>query len=647
MPKFLSTLVVIFLLISSCSAQKNYKYSVTSKKAISHFQLALRHYDYSKHLQCLAELKLALKADPDFVEARTLMGDTYVDLKKYEDATKQYKLAIQLNADFFPRNYLNLAKAEMKIHQFDSAIVNINEFLSFDNISEKDKAFSNALIQDCEFGSNLVQNPVPFNPINLGENINTANSEYHPSISVDEQMIVFTRLSPNLERNEFNRAKLQEDFYVSRNDSIEWQQAVPIGPPINTKQNEGAQCITPGGNAIYFTACNRIQNIGGTSCDIYYSQRVGETWTKPFNLGEPVNSERWDSQPSIASDGITLYFNSARSGKGKQDLWKSVRDKNGNWSEPANLGDVINTPGNEMSPFIHPDGKTLYFASDGHRGLGGTDLFISRLDKDGNWSTPKNLGYPINTAGEEKSLVVSASGETAYYASDREGGMGSLDLYKFALHEEIKPSVISFLKGTVYDALSKEPVGAYFEVINLNTGNTEATTSSDITTGAFLISLPTENDYALNVTAKGYLFYSENFSLSNKNSEINPKLMEILLKKVKVGESIVLKNIFFEIDSYELTKQSIPELEKLHAFLLNNPTVKIEIGGHTDNTGSETHNQKLSENRAKAVHQYLISKSIDSSKITFKGYGSSHSIADNSTEPGRAKNRRTEFKILK
>ena len=186
MPKLLATLSLLFLLISSCSAQKNYKYSVKDKKAINHFELALRHYDYSRHLQCLAELKLAVKEDPKFVEARTLMGDTYVDLKKYENAVAQYKNAIQLNANFFPRNYLNLAKVQMKIHHFDSAIVNINEFLSFDNISEKDKNASKALISDCEFGAVLVRNPVPFNPINLGENINSTNNEYHPSISVDE-----------------------------------------------------------------------------------------------------------------------------------------------------------------------------------------------------------------------------------------------------------------------------------------------------------------------------------------------------------------------------------------------------------------------------------------------------------------------------
>jgi outer membrane protein OmpA-like peptidoglycan-associated protein len=313
---------------------------------------------------------------------------------------------------------------------------------------------------------------------------------------------------------------------------------------------------------------------------------------------------------------------------------------------PVNLGPAINTPMDETAPFIHADGKTLYFASDGHPGLGGKDLFYSTLLKDGNWSEPTNLGYPINTYADEINILISASGTTAYFSSDIDGGYGGLDLYYFTLDERLRPTPVTYLKGTVKDAASKQPLEAHIEMIDLETNQVITATQSDPKTGEFLACILTGTNVMLNVSHPYYPFYSENFQLKKDYTELKPYLKDIELHKPDVGNTFILRNIFFDFDKSELKPESFVELNSLVFYLKENNLLKIEIGGHTDNQGSAEYNQNLSLARARSVYSYLISKGIESSRLSYAGYGMSVPITDNNSEEGRASNRRTEFKVV-
>ena len=484
---------------------------------------------------------------------------------------------------------------------------------------------------------------MPFVPKNLGDSINTEFDEFVNGITADGERLYFTRWDPRtkLLGSEEN---YNEEFYVSSRVDSSWRKALNLGPPVNSEGNEGALSISPDGNLIFFAACNRDDGLG--SCDIYQSKRIGKHWSEPENLGEKVNSPQWDSQPSFSSDGKTLYFASKRpGGKGSSDIWKTVRNSDGSWNTPVNLGDSVNTTAEEMAPFIHADDQTLYFSSKGHLGLGGYDLFFTRKKADGSWQKAVNMGYPINTSADEITLVINAKGDLAYISSDKLGGKGKQDIYQFPLYKDARPLMTTYFKGIVFDEETKAKLSAHFELIDLTTRKTVAESQSDRITGEFLLVLPTERNYALNVSLNGYLFYSDNFMLTGINSKSDPFIRNIPLKPIKIGEAVVLKNIFFDTDKFILKDESVAELEKLLMLLKKNPSLKIEISGHTDNVGSAEHNHELSRNRAKAVYDYLVQQQIAPARLSYEGYGFDKPIDDNSTEPGRANNRRTEFRV--
>jgi outer membrane protein OmpA-like peptidoglycan-associated protein len=397
---------------------------------------------------------------------------------------------------------------------------------------------------------------------------------------------------------------------------------------------------------LFFTGCNRPQGMG--SCDIYISRREGKEWSKPFNIGAPVNTPGWESQPSLSADGRTLYFVSTRSGGvGGYDIWKSELKDGGEWSAPINLGPTINTPYDEQSPFIHPDDQTLYFSSNGWPGLGNKDIFMSRKNNaTGNWQTPLNLGYPINTFGEESSLTISSNGRTAFFASDQKGGFGGMDIYSFELPEKLRPNLVTFVKGQVFDKDSNEPLDGTIQIINLNTGKAVYDDVADLESGEFLATMVVGNTFALNVSKAGYLFYSENFSLKDQKSN-TPYLIKVPLQKITIGGMVTLNNVFFDTNKFDLLPESKVELQQLISFLQKNPKVAIEISGHTDNVGEDRKNMLLSENRAKAVYSYLIANKINASRLTYKGYGETRPAGENDTEEGRQRNRRTEFSITR
>ena len=494
-------------------------------------------------------------------------------------------------------------------------------------------------IENCKFAVEALKNPVPFTPVNLGDSVNTTDDEYWPSITADGQTLMFTRQVSTGR----SVPKTQEDFYISHLENGKWRKAVNAGYPLNTSQNEGAQTISSDGRFMYFTACDRPDGVG--KCDIYYSSFDGKNWSVPFNIGPPVNTRAWESQPSISANGRMLFFASNRPGGfGGMDLWYSILNDDGKWSIPVNLGKTINTPGDEMSPFIHFDGRTLYFSSNGRVGMGGFDIYITRMNDDTTWTEPQNLGYPINTYNDEMGLIIDASGQKAYFSSKRDDIHGK-DIYSFSVYESIRPDPVSYFKGKVYEKGTGKLLRATYELVNLITGHIVVSNTTD-NAGTFLVCLPPDHNYGLNVSKPGYLFYSDNFMLQGIHSATEPFIKRIDLSPVRAGEKLVLTNVFYEFDSWKITKESYPELNKLAMLLSDNKDVTIEIDGFTDAIGTDAYNLDLSEKRARSVMNYLVVKGIRAERLRYKGFGATSPIGDNVTYDGRKLNRRTEIRII-
>jgi flagellar motor protein MotB/tetratricopeptide (TPR) repeat protein len=635
--------LVMNLLFLAAHAQTGL--STTSRKAAKAYESAEMAFRFEEYRKAEQLLKEAVDADPVFFEAFILLGELYEQTKADTNAIDAYRRAVEIAPDKHPAAYFYLASLEFSNGMYEFALTHYEAYLSYQGIQEKNRKLAKKNVLNCRFAIEALKNPVPFTPVNLGSNINTAANEYFPCLTADNQTLLFTRLV----RDPQSYTGRQEDFYTSTRKENEWQLAKSIGSPINTTYNEGAPTLSADGNILIFTACESVHGYGpGRSgygrCDLFISERIGASWSAPLNLGHPVNTRHWESQPSISSDGRSLYFVSNRDGY--YNIYVTLMDEDGNWTEPEKLGKNINTDGYEGSVFIHPDNQTLYFSSDGHVGMGGLDIFMSRRDSTGEWGPPVNLGYPINTHRDENSILVSADGMLAMFASDREEGYGGLDLYAFDLYEEVRPRFVTYLKGIVYDEKTGEKLHARFELTDLMNGEVAVRSFSNTGSGEFLVSLPTDRDYALTVSKDGYLFFSENFNLSGVHLTSDPFLKDIPMKPIQAGETVVLKNIFFETDKFDLKESSLVELRKLLDFMNYNPGIRMEIGGHTDNVGTDEYNLRLSQNRAKAVHDYLISAGIKPERLVYKGYGSSYPIDSNELEEGRANNRRTEFKVI-
>ncbi|HYK75988.1 MAG TPA: OmpA family protein [Daejeonella sp.] len=585
--------------------------------------------------KAIEQLKLALEADPNFAAAQQQLGDIYRRLSDYNNAKESYRKVLEIDAELTPLTYFGLAESELNTGEYAEALQHFQKYAGFPGLSDQSKKLVDKFIADCEFSIEAIKHPVNFNPVNLGSGVNTKDQEYLPVVTADEETLIFTR-----------QARQNEDFYKSIKKDGVWIKSEYLSDNINTTMyNEGAQCISPDGLYMFFTGCNRPDGLG--RCDIYVSKREGKNWSKPFNIGPPVNTPGWESQPSLSADGKTLYFVSTRpGGYGGYDIWKSDLKADGSWSNPVNLGPEINTPYDEQSPFIHPDDHSLYFSSNGWPGLGNKDLFVSRKDPAGNWQKPQNLGYPINTFGEESGLTISSDGKTAFFAADRPGGFGGLDIYSFELPVHLRPKPVNYVKGIVFDKNSQEVLDAKVQIINLATNKTVFEENSDEESGEFMATMLVGNSFGLTVSKDNYLFYSANFTLENQRDN-KPFHIKVPLQKIEVGGLVVLNNIFFDTNKYNLLSESKVELQQLIVFLNQNPKTVIEIGGHTDNVGDDKSNLLLSENRAKTVYNFLINNKINPSRLSYKGYGESRPVADNTSEEGRRTNRRTEFKIIK
>ncbi|MBI2968541.1 MAG: PD40 domain-containing protein [Bacteroidetes bacterium] len=646
-PVYFSCLTIILFLYSSFSYSQEVKinYTTANKKAIKRYENAIALYNQAQYRQTEEELLKAIAIDSTFVEAHTLLGDLYDITKRFDQAISSYRKAVTIMPDFFPGTFFNLANLEFKKAQYEEALDHYEKYNSSSESERqaKYKRIAEQNIRNCRFAIEAMKNPVPFNPVNLGDSVNTPNDEYLPALTADEQTLLFTMRHPATEQTYHPHDGTEEDFFITTKESDRWKRINKLPPPVNTPGNEGAHCLTPNGQILIFTGCNRTDGSG--SCDLYFSKKNGDEWSKPVNMGTPINTGAWESQPSMSSDEKTLYFVSNRQGgKGDKDIWMSRLGDDGFWATPENLGDTINTPGTEQSPFIHPDNQTLYFASSGHTGMGQEDIFFSRRLENGSWSNPVNLGYPINTNADESSLFVTASGTTAYFASGKD--KGDLDLYYFELPERARPVTVSYMKGRVFNSKTSEPVEANFELIDLGRNELIVKSKSNKGNGEFLVCLPAGRNYALNVSKKGFLFYSDHFELDRASSSVDPVIKDIALSPVEPGAKVILKNIFYETDRFDLKHESRAELEKLIQFLRQNPGVSIEISGHTDNAGDKKYNQDLSEKRAKSVYDYLAGNGISAGKLSFRGYGDTQPGFPNDSDENRAKNRRTEFRII-
>ena len=609
-------------------------------------QSALYQSNSSEAIHCFEK---AIDLDSTFIEPNIMLAEWYLDTHKPMQAKKYYYAAVAINPAFFPQAWMELGKLELDEGNFEQAKANYQRFLQYDKRGDHR---TDALlgVKTADFRKYALAHPVPFNPVNLGPNVNSVDDEYLPALTVDGGTLVFTRRFPRKPTTTATTAE-EEDFYTSQRTASGWSKAIRMAEPVNSNDNEGAQCVSQDGRVMFFTACGRRD--GGGRCDIYMCTNKGDKWSRPRNLGPDVNSAAWESQPSFSIDGKTLYFSSDRKGGyGGKDIWKTVF-MNGHWTAPENLGPTINTPGDESSPYIHYDDKTLYFSSNGHVGMGGLDLFLSHCTDTG-WETPTNLGYPINSAGDESGLIVAANGSTAIYASEREGGFGGQDLYAFELPVEVRAAVTFNVKGCVYDKKSQQKLKCFIQVFDVTREDRVkevAEVSSDAVDGSYMVSLPNSGSYAFQISADGYLFYSENFDfeVGNANAPDGKAYSfsrDIALTPIEVGESIVLSNVFFAFGTSTLLEESRVDLDKVLDIMQKNPSLKVELAGHTDNIGKPADNQRLSEQRAKAVFDFLVDKGVASERLSYKGYGDTKPVADNSTEEGRAQNRRTTFTVV-
>lgn len=630
----LSFLMILF----SCTVMAQpMQWSTKNKKAIKMVETGM---DASRQINpatglpnyaaALPYFDKAIEKDPNFVDAYLIKADYAARMGFNDMAIQAYRQAININPTISSTGYVyyDLAVLEWNAGDYASALEHGKKYLSFKNGNPDMVKEAQWLVVNCEFAVEAIKHPVPFNPINIGAGVNSEDPEYFPTLTVDQKQLLFTRRVTDP-----GNGYQQEDFFISTYQNDYWNTGIPLPPNINTFNNEGAPTFAPDGRTLIFVGCIDPRygygegRRGYGSCDLFVTEKVGEKWLDPINLPGDVNSANWETQPSLSSDGKTLYFirGTVRSSGGRNqrngDIYVSKKQEDGFWGTPVKLPENINTSASESSVLIHPDGRTLYFASNGHIGMGGTDLYMTTLQPDGSWSDPKNLGYPINTSHNENSLLVYSNGEVAIFGSDRDGGLGELDLYSFEMPASIRPTRTIYMTGTVYDAQTDAKLEAEFTLIDLETQLEVVRSYSDRKTGDFLVTLPINKDYALLVNKDGYNPYSVHFNLTVPENSTEPYHRDVPLVPINSEGPVLLDNVFFDLDSYVLRKESYVELDKFAAFLAKYPDLKIELQGHTDAQGDDKANMALSDNRAKAVMNYLIEKGVPANRLTAKGYG--------------------------
>ena len=631
------SLFIVLIFTNLFAQAQNYNPDKVNKKAGAIYAKAYEAAEAGNYEGSLKLLAEAQAIDPKFLDVYLSRAGIYAELKNYDASIIDFEYGFKLDSVYASTYLLPYSISLAGTGQFAKALVMVNRFLATPKLNSQSIIAGKYRQSTYEFAlkkaKEMADSGYVFAPKNMGKTINSAALEYFPSLTIDGKTLIYTRRQNN-----------DEDFYESEFVNGQWTEAKPVSGNINTNLNEGAQNISQDGNWLIYTGCNYPEGQG--SCDLYIAYKTKQgTWSEPANLGPMVNTDYWESSPSLSPDKKDLYFASSQPGGfGGKDIWVTHRLPSGKWSRPENLGSSVNTSGDEGCPFIHADNETLYFNSTGHEGYGLTDLFLSKKQADGKWKKPVNLGYPINSIDDEGSLIVSADGENAIYASDGADTYGGLDLYEFSLPKAVRANKTLWVSGKVFDNNTKQGLPSSVVLTDINTRNIISSIQTD-EEGNYLVTLPVGKTYGFTVNRKGYLFYSDNFKIEASDKE-EATVINIPLKPLQAGASVILKNIFFDSNESTLKEESITELDNLIALLIENKSLKILIKGYTDNVGQPQNNLTLSNKRAKAVVDYLIEKGIEKNRLTYKGFGETQSMADNNTEEGRAQNRRTELEII-
>lgn len=631
----------LFLLVAMlCTLAVNAQYNPdkVNKKATQVYDKAMLQLRDGLIKDAIPLLGKAIEYDPNYVDAYLSLSGVYSELKQYNKSISIFQQALRIDSNYCKIFNLPYSITLASSGRFNEALAAVNAYLSVPGLNERSSALGRYRQSTYQFAVDYAathpDSSYVFAPVNLGDSINSPQSEYYPSFTINDSIFVFTRHSGGI----------REDFMEStliKQPGGGYTKSQVINGSINAEPSKGAINISQDGEWLVFAGNFDRQGYG--NFDIYISYNTPEGWSEPVNMGANFNTDFWESAPSISPDKNAIYFSSNRpGGYGGKDLYVCFRQPNGKWTSAINMGPDINTKADEQAPFIHADNMSLYFTSDGHPGYGGTDIYLVRK-VNGKWGKPENLGYPINTLENEGTLYVSSNGITAYYASDRSDTRGGLDLYKFDMRPDVRPVKTLYVKGTVSDATTGKGIPSTVELIDNEQQKTITKIQTD-ETGHYFITLPTGKDYTFTVNRKGYLFYSDIYALSGKPADTTYQ-KDIPLQPVQLNATVALKNIQFSSNSTNLEPVSRIELDKLLQLLNDNTTLQVQISGHTDNTGNAAQNLTLSANRAKAVVDYLVSKGIEAKRLTSKGYGATKPIADNNTETGKAINRRTEFTI--
>ena len=657
-------------------AGKNFDDRKGLKEALKNIDEGDAYFEIGDLKTAVSKYLAAQKFNSQNADLNYKIGTCYLLDDDPSEAIPYFLHALELDPIGAGSAYSALGSCYQATYQFDDAI-NAYQMAKARLTPEEARTKGNDLakaIDECNNGKEFLADSVRAFIDNMGSAINSKYRDYAPIISADQSMLVFTSTRNNPYTNKPQEdGEYDENLWVSYRNGAKWSNAVEIGEPLNTKENDATIGLSPDGSKIF-------TYYGKKGGDIKISEKKGDKWTIP-SMFSAINSPKHECAASFSYDGKTVYFCSDNDERvtnyGQHDIFMCKMDAKGKWGKPINLGPVINTKHDEIGVFMHPDGRTLYFASDGHKTMGGYDIFKTEMQDDGSWSEPENIGYPINTPGDDMYFVMAGSGTQAYYASSRKGGMGGLDIYmitflgpekKMTMTTEnnliavkanpiqqevvmeksvtIKTARLTVVKGIVSDAEDATKfLDALIEITDNATGQILFTNYANSATGKFLIPLPSGKNYGIAVKKDGYLFHSENFDVPQTSDyqEIN---LDIKLMPIKKDAKIVLRNVFFETAKATLNSMSYTELDNLVKIMNDNPKIKIEIGGHTDNVGSKSYNQKLSQDRAESVVNYLLSKKIPASRMTFKGYAFDEPIDTNDTPEGRAQNRRVEFKII-
>jgi outer membrane protein OmpA-like peptidoglycan-associated protein len=632
---------ILFVIFSIClfspGFSQTYDPDKVKTKAVDLYEKALGMLKDDQFKESIPLLTESISIDSNFVDAYLSLAGVLGQLKKYDQSIAIYEKARAKDSSYFILYNLPYSINLAGQGKFAQALLAVNRFLAYPKLNER-SIKSGLYRKHCyefaiEYAAKHPEQSYNFIPVNLGDSVNTPQSEYYPSVTVTDSLLVFTR------RGRGNR----EDFIesaITKNGFGHWKL---IDGDINVETTKGALSVSQDGEWMIF-AGQLLDQQYHRSFDIYISYYTPQGWSEPQNMGPAINTDFYESGPTLSPDKRALYFCSNRpDGYGGLDLYVSYRQPNGKWGPAMNMGPEINSAGDEQAPFIHADNQTLYYTSNGLPGYGESDLFVVRKKINGDWGKPENLGYPINTIENEGSLAVSADGLTAYYASDRSDSRGNLDLYKFTLRDDIRPYKTLYVKGKVIDKKTGKPIPSSVELTDNSTNHTLMKVQTD-ELGEYLVTLPTGKDYTFTVNRKGYLFYSELYDMEKKQAD-SVYQKDIYLQPVELNVVTTFNNIQFASNSFTLPQTGLVELDKLLQVLTENPTLKVAISGYTDNIGKPEDNLILSTNRAKAIVDYLTGKGIDKNRLSYKGYGETNPVADNSTEAGRALNRRTTFTV--